>query len=540
MEQYMKDPFAKMKKAPSLRPMWNIGAGFDIQTGKFYKGRRGEHILCGGLNHFTGVAGLPNMFKTVISLFQLGSVMNRIACAIMMAHDSENTLSVKRIHDIFSQFENLFGKDLVDLCRLAFSDATVYNGNEWWNFIREYSADRRADKEIMITTPFVDDSTGEYVKIPTPTLAFLDSLSGLQTEGIMAMYEKSDVGHKDLNMVAMKGAGAKSQLIDQVTGVTSSSGVHLLMTAHVGQEYQLDMYKPNVKKLKFLKGDLKLKKVPENFSFLTANCWYCVHLSPMLNDKMPEYPRNSDDDLKGDTDLICITLVNLRGKSGPSGIPYDVVVSQSEGVKPELTEFNYCKGYDYYGISDKEGKNAKGKQYYRLDLYPERILQRTTVRSLLEDDYRLARAMNITAELCMMRNLWHDMEEGLYCHPRELYNDITAKGYDWELLMDTRGYWVPLEEESEQKYPFLSSMDMLNIRAGTYHPYWYDEAKALKDKQAGVVTKTVVAKGDMAFITESTVDSGASAVTAVVNPAALKAALAAKMANKAARTAQAA
>ncbi len=526
MEQCMKDPFAKMKKAPSLRPMYNIGAGFDIQTGKFYKGRRGEHILCGGLNHFTGVAGLPNMFKTVISLFQLGSVMNRIACAIMMAHDSENTLSVKRIHDVFSQFENLYGKDLVDLCRLAFSDATVYNGNEWWNFIREYSADRRADKEIMITTPFVDDATGEFVKIPTPTLAFLDSLSGLQTEGIQAMYEKSDVGHKDLNMVAMKGAGAKSQLIDQVTGVTSSSGVCLLMTAHVGQEYQLDQYKPNVKRLKFLKGDLKLKKVPENFSFLTGNCWYCVHLSPMIDgDKKPEFPRNSDDDLKGDTDLICITLVNLRGKSGPSGIPYDVVVSQSEGLKPELTEFYYCKGYDYYGISDKEGKSAKGKQYYRLDLMPERTLQRTTVRRLLEEDYRLARAMNITAELCMMRNLWHDLEEGLYCTPRQLHADITAKGYDWDLLLDSRGYWVPLEEESQQKYPFLSSMDMLNIRAGTYHPYWYDEAKALKDRLLSAPTATA------AEANRPTV------LDAVATPAALKAALAAKMANKAARDA---
>lgn len=529
MEQCMKDPFAKMKKAPSLRPMYNIGAGFDIQTGKFYKGRRGEHILCGGLNHFTGVAGLPNMFKTVISLFQLGSVMNRIACAIMMAHDSENTLSVKRIHDIFSQFENLFGKDLVDLCRLAFSDATVYNGNEWWNFIREYSSDRRADKDIMITTPFVDESTGEYVKIPTPTLAFLDSLSGLQTEGIMAMYDKADVGHKDLNMVAMKGAGAKSQLIDQVTGVTSSSGVHLLMTAHVGQEYQLDQYKPNVKRLKFLKGDLKLKKVPENFSFLTANCWYCVSLTPMLNDKMPEYPRNSEDDLKGDTDLIVISLVNLRGKSGPSGIPYDVVVSQSEGVKPELTEFNYCKGYDYYGISDKEGKNAKGKQYYRLDLYPERQLQRTTVRNLLEEDYRLARAMNITSELCMMRNLWHDMEEGVYCHPRQLYKDIVEKGYDWELLMDTRGYWVPLEEEAQQQYPFLSSMDLLCIRNGTYHPYWYDEAKALKDKQAGLAVSSKIA-------TVAEAMSG-TVLSQVATPAALKAALATKMANKAARAA---
>jgi len=482
-------PFAKFKKAASIRPMWNIGALFDIQTGKYYKGKHGESILCGGLNHFTGVAGLPNMFKTVISLFQLGSVMNRVSLAIMMAHDSENTLSPGRIQNVFRQFPELFGTDLVDGGRLLFTDATVYNGNEWWNVMREYANDRRNDKSILVTTPFVDENTGELIKVPSPTLSFLDSLSGLQTEGIMNMYEKADVGHKDLNMVAMKGAGAKSQLIDQVTGVTGGSGLHILMTAHVGQEYQLDMYKPNVKRLKFLKGDLKLKKVPENFSFLTANCWYCVSLMPMLDaDKAPEFPRDDEDDLKGDTDLICINLVNLRGKSGPSGIPFEVVVSQSEGLKPELTEFIYCKGYEYYGISDKDGNKAKGKPNYRLDLYPQQNLTRKTTRRLLETDPRLQRAMNITAELCMMRNLWHDLPEGLLCTPKELYSDIVAAGYDWDLLLDTRGFWLPLEEKGTYAdIPFLSTMDLLNMRAGTYRPYWYDKAVSAKAKASGGV-----------------------------------------------------
>jgi len=482
-------PFAKFKKAASIRPMWNIGALFDIQTGKYYKGKHGESILCGGLNHFTGVAGLPNMFKTVISLFQLGSVMNRVSLAIMMAHDSENTLSPGRIQNVFRQFPELFGTDLVDAGRLLFTDATVYNGNEWWNVMREYANDRRNDKSILVTTPFVDENTGELIKVPSPTLSFLDSLSGLQTEGIMNMYEKADVGHKDLNMVAMKGAGAKSQLIDQVTGVTGGSGLHILMTAHVGQEYQLDMYKPNIKRLKFLKGDLKLKKVPENFSFLTANCWYCVSLMPMLDaDKAPEFPRDDEDDLKGDTDLICINLVNLRGKSGPSGIPFEVVVSQSEGLKPELTEFVYCKGYEYYGISDKDGNKAKGKPNYRLDLYPQQNLTRKTTRRLLETDPRLQRAMNITAELCMMRNLWHDLPEGLLCTPKELYDDIVAAGYDWDLLLDTRGFWLPLEEKGTYAdIPFLSTMDLLNMRAGTYRPYWYDKAVSAKAKASAAV-----------------------------------------------------
>lgn len=482
-------PFAKFKKAASIRPMWNIGALFDIQTGKYYKGKYGESILCAGLNHFTGVAGLPNMFKTVISLFQLGAVMNRVSLAIMMAHDSENTLSPGRIHSVFRQFPELFGRDLVEEGRLLFTDATVYNGNEWWNVMREYATDRRNDKSILITTPFVDETTGELIKIPSPTLSFLDSLSGLQTDAVAAMYDKGDVGSKDLNMVAMKGASAKSQLIDQVTGVTGGSGLHILMTAHVGQEYQLDMYKPNIKKLKFLKGDLKLKKVPENFSFLTANCWYCVSLMPMLDaDKLPEFPRDEEDDLKGDTDLICINLVNLRGKSGPSGIPFEVVVSQSEGVKPELSEFVYCKGYEYYGISDKDGNKAKGKPNYRLDLYPQQNLTRKTTRRLLESDPRLSRAMNITAEMCMMRNLWHDLPEGLLCTPKELYEDIIAAGYDWDLLLDTRGFWLPLEEKGAYAdIPFLSTMDLLNMRAGTYRPYWYDAAVKAK----GVATASI-------------------------------------------------
>lgn len=491
------NPFHLFKKAPSIRPMWNIGALFDIQTGKYYKGKHGESILCGGLNHFTGVAGLPNMFKTVISLFQQGSVMNRVSLAIMMAHDSENTLSPGRIMHVFRQFPELFGLDLIEQGRLLFTDATVYNGNEWWNVMRAYAESRRTDKGNLITTPFVDETTGEYIKVPSPTLSFLDSLSGLQTEGIMNMYEKSDVGHKDLNMVAMKGAGAKSQLIDQVTGVTSGSGLLLTMTAHVGQEYQLDMYKPNVKRLKFLKGDLKMKKVPENFSFLTANCWYCVSLQPMLDsDKQPEFPRDEEDDLKGDTDLICITLVNLRGKSGPSGIPFEVVVSQSEGLKPELSEFYYCKGYDYYGISDKDGNKAKGKPNFRLDLFPHQNLTRKTVRNLLEVNGSLRRAMNITAELCMMRNLWHDLPDGLLISPKQMFEQITAAGYDWEILLDSRGFWLPLEEKGTySKTPFLSTMDLLNMCAGTYRPYWYDAAVKAKGKMVSIATTEEASAG---------------------------------------------
>jgi len=42
--------------------------------------------------------------------------------------------------------------------------------------------------------------------------------------------------------------------------------------------------------------------------------------------------------------------------------------------------------------------------------------------------------------------------------------------------------------------PFLSTMDLLNMRAGTYRPYWYDQAVKAK----AVTTAAIVARGGKA------------------------------------------
>ena len=42
--------------------------------------------------------------------------------------------------------------------------------------------------------------------------------------------------------------------------------------------------------------------------------------------KAPEYPRNSNDDLSGNTDLMLVTFSNLRAKNGPSGMPFELII----------------------------------------------------------------------------------------------------------------------------------------------------------------------------------------------------------------------
>lgn len=486
---------SKFKQAPALRPMLNIGCLFDIPTGRYYKGQHGESILNGGLASFSGFVGMPNMFKTALSLYQMGCVLSRYKSALLSVYDTENTLSIERIVEHLNQFGNLGATDLVEEGRLAFSDATVYNGNEWFEDLKSYSRERRDDTKNRVTTPFYNHRDGKPVKVPSPTLIFLDSLSGLNTEVVGAMYDKAEIGESGLNMVAMRSAGAKSQMIDQMTGVTSPGGIYALMTAHVGQEHQLDQYKPPPKRLKFLKQGEKIKKIPENFMFLTGNCYQATHLEVMLDsDKKPEFPRNSEDELKGDTDLIYISITNLRCKSGPSGLPFKVVVSQSEGVKVGLTEYCHLKENNYYGLSAADGTMAKGKPNYRVDLLPNVSLSRKSIRGKIDENLELQRALNITSEMCQIKYLWHTVDDRHICSPKELYDDIIKLGYDWSILLATRGYWT--FDEDNHPLPFLSTMDLLLMRTGEYRPYWYDKAVKAKAALEAKASKVAITTAD--------------------------------------------
>lgn len=64
------------------------------------------------------------------------------------------------------------------------------------------------------------------------------------------------------------------------------------------------------------------------------------------------------------------------------------------------------------------------------------------------------------------------IESGLMCTPAELYEDIKKLGYDWNILLDTRGYWT-LNQYSHP-VPYLNTVDLLKMRKELYRPWWYD------------------------------------------------------------------
>ena len=190
----------------------------------------------------------------------------------------------------------------------------------------------------------------------------------------------------------------------------------------------------------------------------------------------------------GDVDLIKIAVTPWRAKSGSSGIPFYLIFSQRDGLQVSLSELNHLRVNKAFKVNGKTypwgwGIIGSSVKDFKLELLPDLKLTRTTVRKKIDEDYKLRRAFTITSEMHQIFSLWK-LPDYYKCTPEELRSDLMKKGYDWDILLESRGFWT----FNEDKHPreFLSTMDLLRMRTDEYKPYWYD---SLVKKTASTATK---------------------------------------------------
>jgi hypothetical protein len=456
--------------APNVKVMINIGALMDIITGVSLKGFHGESILNGGLGNLTGVVGVGNNFKsTVLHYFTMAAM--EAMCSGPRAESSTNSYDTEiNIHEwhlrlLLERFPNLHRLDIFETMQWLVTDKTVYMGDEWYDILKAALIQKRKDaKKHSRATPFMNRDRNSYLEILTPTFTQVDSLSEFVTQDVVKMQDDNSLGEAGGNMVSMRQGMQKNRFLMEIPALAAASYNYTLLTAHLGDEFNMDPRNPKARKLHYLPQNVKLKGVPEKFTFLMNTCWHCYNAAPLRqqDSKTPTYPRDADDDLKGDTDLSSVMVRLIRNKSGPTGMVVELIVSQSEGVLPTLTEFHHIKENGRYGL-------VGSLQNYALAIRPDVKLSRTTVRGKIDTDPLLCRAIRITSDMCQMNDLWHHLEKDFLCTPEQLYNDLKAKGYDWDVLLATRPYWAL---DNDNPTPFLSTTDLLNMRQGTYHPYW--------------------------------------------------------------------
>jgi len=450
---------------------YNLGALFDITTGNYVKGLRGETILNGGLSVLTAIVGRGNTFKSTILHYMLLSASSKVAesgsLPYINTYDTEMSIGLDRLLSLSKRFKAYENIDILDEGVWSVTDKSHHLGNEWFTILKDFlKKDKiKNKKNYTVNTPFVNKK-GKVISTIFPTFGEIDSISEFETADIEEIQNKNEIGDSGGNTIHMRLGLAKTRLLMELPGLCNSSAHYLLMSAHLGDgiPIQAGPYNVVTKKLQHMKSGDKIKGVTEKFFFLPNTVWQTLSTSILMNQntKGPEYPKTRTEQDSDPKDLNLVTMKLLRNKSGPSGLTINLIISQSEGVLPTLSEFHYIKENKRFGL---EGNNVT----YNLILYPSVKLGRTTVRELIDTDPKLRRAIKITSDILQIKQ--HYLNNDIIVPDlKDLYEKI-EKEYGWDKILDTRDYWT--FNQYEHEVPFLSTMDILNMYYDKYKPYWW-------------------------------------------------------------------
>lgn len=467
-----KPPF---KEPQQVKILFNVGALLDIPSGTYLTGKHGESILNGGYGIMTGVIGMPNSFKSTFThfmMFAAASTVYEVTDTNMNTYCTEMTTHEGKLRTLSAQFPAFSSTDIFEEGVMSITDKTMHPGDEWYDLFKKYLRDKKdSTKNTLLKTPFLTrDKTN--MMITPPTFGGIDSLTYFETSDVTKMQDDNMLGESGGNTIHMRQGLAKTRMFMELPALVMGCSHFIFFTAHIGKESNIQVGPMNVpppKKLSTMKQGDKVKGATDAFLYLMSNLWQLNSATPLLNQttKGPEYPVRPDDPQPGDLDLYTVMAKLLRSKSGPSGGVFEIVISQSRGVLPTLTEFHFLKSKN-----DRFGMDGSRDNFHMV-LYPQAKLTRPNVRSKIDTDPMLRRAIRITSELCQMHLMWRHLDPRLLCTPKQLYDDLIALGYDWNVLLNTRGYWVFNNED--HPVPFLSTMDLLKMRIGLYKPYWLNE-----------------------------------------------------------------
>lgn len=476
------------EQAPVVRPRLQVGMGLDIIHGEMVRGLKGDIIVNGGMPNLGGGTGIGNVGKTALALAIWAVTSHRYSNSSSRVMDNELTLTETRLQNVWMHHGAEYGRTLDDWMdysinadRFNFSDRTVISCSEHHNSVRQAVKARVADKKQLRDTPFRDrDATP--MKYYDPHIEINDSFSAYTPDQVEATRDKNEAGESGRNMEAMSNARIKTQMLSELVVDTPKGGVYYYMTAHLGEQHALDPYKPPKEKLSALKAGLKMKDVPEKITFYPGIFWWGYSSRPLLDANGKPFFPDPDNDYQNEkksVDLQEVLLVPLRNKSGTTGDFRSLILSQTRGIIPSLTDFYNCMSHNYFGIMGKDN-NPNNKVNFYMELYPNCPLMRQKVEAKAAADHRLYNAIIHTSMMLDVFKYWSHIPSHWKCTPAELYKDLKDKGYDWDELLDCRTYWT--YDHYTNPVHGISIIDLLRMRVGEYHPWWMEDLPNVETK----------------------------------------------------------
>lgn len=452
-------------ESDELKALYPIGAGLDIPSGTYLKGLDGRWYLNGGLGLTTGIVGGPNSQKTGLANAMALSFASR-ACQCyttkIETYDTEVNTHQSRNVKLSKAFAGFEEGDIFRRGIWKITDKSKQWGDQFFEAWKKYAEKKEANrKKLLIDTPFASDRhPGKNIQVMTPTVTIIDSVTEFEHSAAAKVQRGVELGDTKALTVYMQLGLAKARMFSAMTTICENAASYTLFTAHIGDEPPAigrPSHLPPPKKIHTIRPGDKIKGVSDKFFFLMANSYQITRVAWLYNssqDKTPKYPQDAT---STSVDLMIITLVVLRSKSGPSGVSIDVIMSQKDGLKFDLSNFHRIKSTNY-GITGSD-------RNYVCDLRPDVKLSRTSVRMKLDTDPALARAVEICSEMKQISEFqsFHDPEQE--CTPVELYQGLIDLGYCWDkILLESRSWHTV--NNCNHKLPTISTLTLLDMRLG--------------------------------------------------------------------------
>lgn len=438
-----------------FRPYLNTGTMYDLHTGVYVPGTHGGMILNGGFTSTNAFVGRPKMFKSTELFSLLMRCMNIYPTSEAAISDTESAQKKERVVQLAP---NANHEDLEK--RITLTVPVDTSAEEFFEMVKKIAEDKiKHIADYTIDSPILDPKKGTPVKMLIPTFVVYDSWSKMMSSFMMTTLDTKQVGSSDTNMIYMKDGNIKKMIMVQLPNLAAKAGIYFLLSAHVGNKFELDKYAPTPKDVPNMKSTDKLKEVGSDFNFVISNSSEMRKVVVLQDDSKEEalYPTIGSTN----TELYEVNSVLLSCKNAASNTVLTNIVSQKQGILSDLSNYHYIRTNEYFGLI--------GNKVTHKPAMTDVSVGRTKIREKLNDP-EVCRAIQILSEMCYIQNNWSTVGSSIdfMMKPEVLVEKLL--GSDSATIKDilqSRGYWT---YDKNNLQPYMSTYDVLAIAQGKYKP----------------------------------------------------------------------
>lgn len=433
-----------------LVPSLNTGLPMDIATGSFVGGVDGHMFLSGGIGPISGVSGKSQTYKSTAVLSAVAKILQIYPDTDALIYDTETTLKFDRV-------AKLAGDPSLNDRGVVINPSTCPTIDDFDEYIRTITEEKaKHKKDYMIETPFIDYRNGEPFRMMIPTICVVDSLSFATSKMQDDMYEKLALSDGKNQTTHMVDGHKKDLFIRKMNRLAVSHGLYFIFTAHLGTNMNLtNSHLPPSKEMQYMRQDAKLKNVSPSFHRLT-NPLIETRKATLLQDskKECEYPDGEGSSVN-ELSAIESVIIRCKGDSG-SGSSFSQISSQTNGILPEVSNYHFLKE------NGEEVLISGTSAARRCSIYPDVVFNRKTLRAKARENYELARALELSAQLAYIQKYWTTDTRSavnLSLPKKDFVEKINADKTLRDEILNSRGYWTYGENDRK----FMSLYDIVEL-----------------------------------------------------------------------------